>query len=245
MIKIRQIYVLFFVIFLAGIASSTNIKEANNLYQNGNFTQAIPLYKSLLGEHPQNPYYHYNLANCYYKTGKTGKAIVEFYRAFDLLPRDSDIRQNLSLALTSVGESLVWRGVPSIIHKLYFYFSLAELKGIFWLFFWFWAILVASYFIFNPKHKVFKIGIYILTVCILFFGIWAMIRNISKNKNVAVITEPSVAVRAGPGEKFTILLYANEGGFVSITDKKDNWYEVKIKKQAVKGWMKKDSLDVI
>lgn len=248
MTKNKKIYFLsmLFLTFICSISAvDTDLKKADALYRKGNFADAIPLYRILRDKNPQNPYYHYNLANCHYKMGRRGRAVISFYRAFDILPRDGNIRENLASALAAGGENLVPQGVPVILHKLYFYFSFAELKGMFWFFFWVFSVFTAVYFIFGVRGKIFKISIYFLTGFVLFSGLWAGIRSFSMPDNKAVIIKTSAAIRSGPAESFDIIAYIGDGKIVFITGQKDSWYEIYIKKQALKGWVDKNSLEMI
>lgn len=218
---------------------------ANDYYAKGSFEQASLLYQSLANRNPENPYFHYNLGNCYYKMSALGKSVASFYRAFDILPRDKDIRANLSLALHAGGDTLVAGGIPVILHKLYFYFSLAELKGLFWFSLWISVFIAISYFAFLSVRKTLRPIFVMVMVFTLFTGLWSGARYLGKTKNLAVVTRQSVSVKSGPSDNFDTLTFLDEGKLVIITSQKENWYEVEIKNQAMKGWIKKDLLETI
>src|ERR1700733_7161037 len=100
------ILVLFFSgLFAARAMASVQTEQwekADEFYQKGQYEQAIGAYQALLKESPENPYLHYNLANAYLKganNASLGRAIAEYCRAYQLLPRDPDIRYNLEFAL--------------------------------------------------------------------------------------------------------------------------------------------------
>ena len=51
------------------------IQEANNLYQEGEYEEAIKSYESVLETRVEAPEIYFNLANAYYKTGQIAPAI--------------------------------------------------------------------------------------------------------------------------------------------------------------------------
>lgn len=70
--------------------------QANTLYAEGDYQQAIKAYQQLLPEH-QSASVHYNLGNAFYQLGEFGPAILHFEKALALDPRNPDIRANLEL----------------------------------------------------------------------------------------------------------------------------------------------------
>src|SRR5947207_2322189 len=76
-----------------GIAvAADDFAAANSFYEKSDFANALPIYERLASEHPKEPSYHYNLGNTYLKTGRPGKAVASYLRAFRLAPRDGDVR---------------------------------------------------------------------------------------------------------------------------------------------------------
>jgi tetratricopeptide (TPR) repeat protein len=244
---LKNLLLLIFILlgFVCGICAGDTGSNADVLYRDGDFEKAKSLYMLLAEQNPQNPYYNYNLANCYYKTGKMGKAVLYYLRAFNLLPRDKNIRENLSMVLSINGENLVPRGVPHILHKMYFYFSIYELKGFFWLFFWVWAILMAAYLIYFNGKRFLKQLLVVTALFAGFFGLWAGTRHLSRAENLAVITAFSADIKSGPADSFNLLATIGEGNLVFITTQKDSWYGIIVKENALKGWIKKDSLEKV
>jgi Flp pilus assembly protein TadD len=71
---------------------------ANQLYENGRYTEAVQAYQQLVDQSFRGSSLYYNLGNAYYKQGDLGRAIVAYLRAEKLAPRDSEIRVNLDVA---------------------------------------------------------------------------------------------------------------------------------------------------
>ncbi len=84
------------------------LKEGNRLYEEGRFDQAVGWYQTALKAEPNSATIHYNLGNAYFRLGlpgSLGRSIASYYRAFQISPRDGDIRHNYDFALKSAGET--------------------------------------------------------------------------------------------------------------------------------------------
>ena len=128
---------------------------AAELYNKGDYGGAAAKYEELLKSAPageKNPYLYYNLANSYFKAGEPDKAVINYYRAFNILPRDRDVKRNLSFALNASGHKLVPDGVPQAAFNSYYWLSLRELKGLLWLCAWIFALALCAY-AFLPQKK--------------------------------------------------------------------------------------------
>ena len=71
--------------------------EADSAYAAGKYEDAISVYTALLKKGESADVY-YNLGNCYYRTDRIARAVLNYERAALLDPGDSDIRFNLELA---------------------------------------------------------------------------------------------------------------------------------------------------
>ncbi|HOY08544.1 MAG TPA: SH3 domain-containing protein [Candidatus Omnitrophota bacterium] len=74
--------------------------KAGFAYQEGRYDEAIVQYEHLLQQGRVSGALYYNLANAYFKKGQLGKAILNYERARELLPRDSDVLSNYKLTLS-------------------------------------------------------------------------------------------------------------------------------------------------
>ena len=86
--------------FLAGFSfpASANSQEtidmvmqANNHYVNNRYDEAAKIYEELLSQDNHNAYVYYNLGNTYVRQNELGKAILNYLKARQLLPRDKDL----------------------------------------------------------------------------------------------------------------------------------------------------------
>ena len=218
-----------------------NALSAEQFYRMGQYAQALSAYEQELKNHPNNPYLYYNIGNCYFKMGSKGLAAAYYYRAFKLRPQDNDIRHNLSLTLASGGENLVPTGVPVVVHKAFFAQALADLKGLMCLLGWMVCILAGIWLLTRKAGKI------TLLAGILFLAVagWYYLRYSWENEPLAVIASPVAEVRSGPGTNFPVSASVQQGHLVKVLDGKDNWQQVVIRSQGLKGWVEKNDLEHI
>jgi len=229
--------VLFFVLPL----SAQQVSSADDLYRSGRFAEALLAYENELKNYPNDPFVYYNIGNCYFKMGSAGLAAANYYRAFKLNPRDEDIRHNLSMALAVGGERLYSEDIPPVLHKMFFYLSYDELKGLTYVLFWLWGLFCAYWIL---KRKGFKAVILLgLVLCVV--GGWFLARRNLELQTLAVVAAPVAELRSGPGKNFPASANIAQGYLVTVEDKKDKWYEVVVKSQGISGWVESSALEKI
>ncbi len=233
----------FILIMLMGslFASAATLQQAEEAYRQGRFASALSTYEELLQTYPNDPHLYYNIGNCYFKMGTKGLALANYYRAFRLAPRDADIRHNLNLALQNSGERLVPAGMPVILHKAFFYLTLTELKGLWLLSVWICCIALT---IACLKRR----GTWLIGMLLIGMGIcsgWYWMRYRMAQEPLAVVAAPIAELRSGPGSNFPASANVAQGHLVTLQDSRDNWREVIIKSQGIKGWLEENNIEKI
>ena len=82
-------------------------------------------------------------------------------------------------------------------------------------------------------------------VILLLSGGWFLLRRSLEQQHLAVIASPVAEIRSGPGTNFPASASAAQGHLVTIQDAKDEWYEVIVKSQGIKGWVEKSAVEQI
>ena len=237
----KYLLVLILPFLWAGFSLAADIQQAEEQYLQGHFAAALSSYEELLRAYPNDPYLYYNIGNCYFKMGSKGLAVANYYRAFRLAPRDGDIRHNLGLALRESGERLVPSGMPEILHKAFFGLTLAELKGLFFIIWWLCCLVSVCWLI---KRR----GSWIvipLWLAVLIVGGWYMWRVKIAAEPLAVVAVPVAELRSGPGTNFPASANIAQGHLVVLQDSRNDWKEVVVKSQGIKGWIETHALEQI
>ncbi len=219
--------------------------QANQVYKSTNYSKAILLYNKAnsLGFSPGGLYY--NLGNAYYRSGKLGEAIAAYLKARQLLPRDSDVIENLNIARAETIDNVVPEESPAALRQflfLYYKFSLDELL-------WGTAILIAilfislSFYAFLPFSPIKRI-INITAVILIIIGIAAGTKfyNISSHSTAVVVSKEAI-VRAGPGDSYAEIFVIHNGTEVKILEKEKSSAKIRVDKK--KGWINIDDIDII
>ncbi len=82
------------------------LEEANTAYQAGDYARAVALYRLVLERGIRNGHLYYNMGNAYHRLGDVGHAIYNYLMAQCYLPRDGDVRANLTYARDQVRDRL-------------------------------------------------------------------------------------------------------------------------------------------
>ena len=232
-------------LLLVSVASAawaqTALEQAENFYRQGKFSAALGIYESELKKVPNDPYLYYNIGNCYFKMGSRGLAIANYYRAFRLAPRDADIRHNLTLSLSSVGERLVPSGVPVVLHQAFYSLSYSELKGLLFALLWLFCALASLWLLKRKWGRMLAASAVILLLC----AGWFYLRHTLQVEHLAVIAAPVAEIRSGPGTNFPASASLAQGHLITVEDAKDEWYAVIVKSQGLKGWVEKCAVEQI
>lgn len=217
--------------------------DAATLYRAGQFEQAAQAYEQLASSAPDNAYYAYNLGNAYFKLDRLGKAVARYRRAFELQPRDPDIRANLSFAVKKSGDELVPAGMPEVLHSIYHLLSLKELGGLFWLFCWA-ALLPGAVCVWPSRRKSWLLAVAIgFSALSAASGAWLLARRATGLKNPAVVVDTQAELRAGPGENFSTAATIPEGHTVEVLESNQDWRLVGVPSKNIKGWVKATALE--
>jgi tetratricopeptide (TPR) repeat protein len=228
-------------------AGAQSFDAAAEAYNAGDYLGAALKYEEQIKSQPagyQNPYLYYNLANSYFKAGDPDKAVVNYYRAFNLLPRDKDIRSNLTFALDSTGQRLVPEGVPQTAFNIYYYLSVTELKGMLWAGVWFFALCLCVY-AFTAGRGAARAGLIFAGVFLALCALWYFARLPAASAVMAVSAAARLEVRSGPGENFPVSLSLPRAYLVKITDAKGDWAEIEINPGNATGWVLKKQIEEI
>ena len=78
--------------------NETLFKEANALYNGGQYAEAIDIYNEILNSGKHSVELYFNLGNAHYKLNNIAPSIYFYEKALQLSPNDEDVKNNLAFA---------------------------------------------------------------------------------------------------------------------------------------------------
>ena len=203
---------------------------------------------------------YYNLANALYRQGKIGNAVLYYNKAQRLLPRNSDVMENIRLVKTEFADKELTSKVPGIIKAIlfwYFLFNLSEATVFTIIFYLLLAVAVMCYIYIRMqwlKPVCFGLGI---AVVVISSTLGVKIYN-EKCKQRGVVIAQECKVRYGPGKEYEAKFNIHEGSEFIVKDENDEWYKAyifidirqpedkeKSSKEFRVGWLKKSEVGII
>jgi tetratricopeptide (TPR) repeat protein len=245
------------IVILAGVIAGIPLRgfgitkaDADLVYKQGNYQQAITDYRDLLKRGEAAELY-YNLGNAYYRSDSLTQAILAYERAALLSPGDPDIRFNLQFARSKTIDKIT---PQSQMFFVSWYWSLVNFTSVDrWAKVGIAAIIVALLlmlaYLFAPQLTVRKVGFFGSALFLLVFllsGLFAwQQKQLLEQRGGAIVTAPSVSVKHTPAKGGADDFVLHEGTRVDITDRGvKGWYEVRVA-DGREGWIPTDRVELI
>lgn len=231
-------------------AQTAALKQANDLYSDGNYSDAAKLYENILAKEGVAPELYYNLGNAYYKSNEIGKSILNYERALKLAPTSEDTRINLELAQLKVVDNIVQ--APTFFVGRWVENLIKLLTSNQWLFVSFTVfigfLILAFLFVFAPSLSIRKISFYIgLTFLVIsvFTLIFSGVRKDQMTSHrEAIVMTGVVTVKSSPDKSGTDLFQLHEGTKVLIKSTLGKWTEIKLGNGNI-GWVEQENIENI
>ncbi len=218
------------------------VVRANDLHFEKRYAQSAKAYESLIDKGARNGYLYYNLANTYIRMGKTGPAVLNYIRARKLIPRDENLAANLKFAIQQTRDKIEPPS-PGTLSALFLWsndFNLRELIYLAMILNFIFWITLALWMYFRSSSLQLARNVLLGLLLFLFFSIGVKLKNESDSK-LAVVLDERVEVKSGGAEDAITLFQLHEGALVTVTDKYEDWLEVRLNDEQ-KGWVPKNSV---
>jgi tetratricopeptide (TPR) repeat protein len=249
----RKFFILLSVfVFSLGVVAQEKgaVQSANEAYSQGNFTEAVDLYKQVIEKNGESAAVYYNLGNSYYRLNKIAPAILSYERALLLAPGNKDIRFNLEIAKLKTVDKIEPVGDIFLVdwyNGFMNFFSTNQWSSIgitcFVLF-----IVCLTLFFFSRKIAIKKLGFY-AGIFVLVFCLLANVFAYNQKKklterNTAIIFSPTVTIKSSPDNSGTDLFILHEGTKVEVKSKLGEWNEIETADGNV-GWINSGKIEII
>ncbi|MCQ2226572.1 MAG: tetratricopeptide repeat protein [Bacteroidales bacterium] len=246
----RHLFVMIMAVMcLTAKADDARMSQALAQCQDGNYSEAIETYESVLASGQTSATLYYNLGYAYYKSGMLGKAVLNFERAKRLSPNDADIAENLEqvYSLTDQMQTIEpvffvkwWRSLCNVMSS----------DGWAWLFVILFVLVLVGVglFLFADAIALRKVGFY-SAIVLFVIGVASLAISIEKRSeiidgNEAIIMASSTTLTTSPDKNGSEMAVLHEGTHVDILSQLGEWIEVQLKDGNV-GWLKKSDVEVI
>ncbi len=237
---------------LVGFSQTSDelFSDANNLYQQGKYTEAIEVYSSIEKLGLKSDDLFFNLGNSYYKLNKVAPSIYYYEKALKINTTHEDALINLAFAkrmtidvIEELPKTFLQRFSLRIIQKLSFdvWAIIAVLAS------FLASILFLMYhFSTTSRKKLFYFNTSILAALVLMITVIFAFHNYEtvKNNRTAIIFVDKVEIKNAPSTRSEEVFELHEGTKVVILDELDNWKKIKIADGKI-GWIYTDDLKEI
>jgi tetratricopeptide (TPR) repeat protein len=212
-------------------------------YEAGNYLQAVALYDSAAAA-VTSAELLYNRGNAHFKLGEIGRAIADYNRAYVLKPHDKDISHNLAFARQYRPDKSLTIENPllrmftdflrmpdgataRVLAGLFFFLALCSLA----------LLLVRGQRLFSWI----SIGLGVLFLyCFISAASWGEVTNPAR----AVVVQPELTLRSGPGPEYKEIAVVHDGLEVTTREQRPGYVLVQIP-GGDGGWVESASVEPI
>ena len=234
-------------------AATEAMHTANGLYESGQLAQAAQVYEQLVDQGYVDGALFYNLGNAYYKQGDPGRAIVNYRRAQQLMPRDPDIKANLALARAQTVDQVEVAGDGGLVSQLgeamQSRFTLDEIAlaalGV-WVVFVFLLILTGTAKAGSRWRKALQYSLVPVTV-VLAVGFLALgsFLYVGSAESEGVIVASEVDVTSGPGAQYVTAFSLHNGAEVNLLETRGSWVRLALPGGELEGWVPGTAVEAV
>ena len=227
--------------------AQTAFDKGNNLYQKGNYQEAITAYKSVVNSGQQSAELYFNLGNCFYKLNKVAPAIYNFEKALLLNPNDFEIQNNLSFAqkmtidevveVPKVGFAKIIRDFTSSYH----YDTWAWIAIVFSVLF---LLCFLGYYFSNTtmlKRVFFTTMIFVLLFAIISVFAGFFEKNQNNNDRPAIVFATITSVKSEPKSSAQDAFVLHAGTKVFVLESLNNYKKIQLL-DLKQGWIEKSAI---
>jgi len=226
--------------------SGESFDAGNRLYEGGQFAEAAAAYQSLVDGGVADGALYYNLGNAYLKSGDLGRAILNYRRAQQWLPRDPDVALNLRLARAQAQdrlESETPNGVVALARRVLVEATTLNEAAALALGLWVVVCGLVIAMLLRPRWRPGLTYAMIAAAALLALsGFSVGARLVELGRSPAVVVAPAVEVRSGPGQDYLAEFTLHAGAEVRILDRREGWTRIALPGD-LQGWAPGDAVE--
>ncbi len=225
--------------------------RANERYERGEYAEAAQQYEALIDRGYDDTVLYFNLGNTYLESGDLGRAILNYMRARELSPRDSDIAENLELTLGMTVDRIASERdslVESLSYFAYGWVTERELRVgalLLWLLsgMSIGGLLVWPAFPLRSVLRTVAASVTAATVSSIVLLVSMIYAN--PYDSTGIVTAPAVEVVSGPGAQYPEHFTLHSGAQVRVTDSRHGWIRIALPGGELQGWVPSHALESV
>ena len=228
-------------------------RNANLLYEDGNFEEAARSYEHLARLGYEDATLYYNLANSYYRTEDSGRALLNYLRAKRLAPFDKDIDVNLTLIRDSIVApgSSSQRPAPLLAQFAAWapwvsFNSAAVAALICWLAVW--TSVIASLWRRSLRNSAaLRRAAIAVAIGLVLFGCLAVGNHMSRDywSHTGVVIAKSADVLGAPNTRARVEVNLDSGREVSVIETHGGWTRIRLPRTELEGWVQASHVETV
>ena len=240
----RAIIILFLCLFsVFGFSQNdTAFEEANALYNQGKYAEAIDSYESILDSNEHSAELYFNLGNANYKLNNIAPSVYYFEKALQLRPKDKEILNNLAFAknmtidaidkVPEVGFSRISKNIVKTMSADAW--AKMAIGGVML----FVLLFLMYHFAYATARK--RIA-FIVSICGLLVACFSIIMafqkaHLDKRDNPAIVFAQESRVKADPNKTSEEVFRLHEGTKVQVMEAYEDWNKIMLSDNSI-GWI--------
>ena len=247
----RILYILSFLLSFGIFAQNEALfKQANDLYNDGKYAEAINKYEAILRTKNQSAELYYNLGNAHYKLNNVAPSIYFYEKALRLAPNDTDIKNNLAFAknmtIDAIGvvpEAGLSKLLNSIANITTFdNWAKVSIACVFC----FVVLFLIYYFAYSSLRKrlaflgsIVSLFLMCITLLLAFHKF-----NLDKMDKPAIVFAQESQVKSEPNSRSEASFILHEGTKVQVLDTVKNWKKIKLQ-DGKTGWVSSEDIKAL
>jgi tetratricopeptide (TPR) repeat protein len=245
------VYILTLLIgFISFGQNESRFEQANDLYNQGDFEQAISMYESIIkaGEHSAPLYF--NMANAHYKLNHIAPSIYFYEKALQLSPNDKEIQNNIAFArnmtIDAIDQTPVFglAKLSKTVTNLLTFDNWAKLSVV--LMVLFVVFYLVYYFNYGSTKKrlafISAITFFILACCSVALA-FSNYNRMEKDQPAIVFAKQS-QVKSEPNLRSSESFNLHEGTKFQVLDTVNNWKKIQLA-DGKTGWIPREDIKLI
>ncbi|WP_299117377.1 SH3 domain-containing protein [uncultured Winogradskyella sp.] len=230
--------------------SDKRFENANTLYNEGKYAEAIDSYLSILDSGVHSSELYYNLANANYKLNNIAPSIFYYEKALLLNPNDDVIKDNLSFAQKMTIDAIdkvPEVGFSKIIKNVINTFSTdtwakLAISGVFV----FVLLFLMYHFSYNTSKKRIAFITSIVGLLLACFSVLMAFQkeHLNKKDNPAIVFAQESRVKTDPNKNSEEVFRLHEGTKVQVLDSYEDWYKIQLADNST-GWISSKDIKLL